>query len=272
MEQALIEYGGKWELEKLSRIKFSNENKLYRAIRKRDQLPVVLKFFSDPNSCLHQANAMIWYDGLGCVKLLDADLEKGVLLVQEAVPGRSLANYFLTKDEYAIQSFLKIIKLLHRKPVKEVTNFEPLITYLQPLFLPSKVDPLARDTMRDVAKQLLLTMTNQVLLHGDLYHGNIVSNSSSEWIAIDPVGLVGEAAFESAAFICYPVQFLVASDVRAPMIARRVDQISQALEVERFRLQGWAAVFAMRKACELYEKFNLLSRKWAYLSTVIMSI
>src|SRR5207253_4768706 len=39
--------------------------------------------------------------------------------------------------------------------------------------------------------ELLSATDNRVLLHGDLHHFNILRSDRSEWLAIDPKGLVG---------------------------------------------------------------------------------
>ena len=40
-----------------------------------------------------------------------------------------------------------------------------------------------------------------LVLHGDLHHYNILSAEREPWLAIDPKGIVGEPEYEAAAFL-----------------------------------------------------------------------
>lgn len=54
------------------------------------------------------------------------------------------------------------------------------------------------------ATELLNSMQSQVVLHGDIHHGNILDFGAHGWLAIDPKGLLGERGFDFANIFCNP--------------------------------------------------------------------
>ena len=86
-----------------------------------------------------------------------------------------------------------------------------------------------------------------VPLHGDLHHDNIIS-SDRGWLAIDPKGLLGDPAYETANVFINPERAdKIASDPKR--IAARADILSQRLGYNRKRILGWAAAHAALSAC-----------------------
>ena len=74
---------------------------------------------------------------------------------------------------------------------------------------------------RKIRDQLLKMAMLDVLLHGDLHHDNILQNGDDEarhsfsdggWLVIDPKGVIGESAYEVAAFIRNPMPELLTHD------------------------------------------------------------
>jgi streptomycin 6-kinase len=90
-----------------------------------------------------------------------------------------------------------------------------------------------------VAAELLAGSTEEVLLHGDFHHGNVLSAERSPWLAIDPKPLVGERAYDLAWLAQDRLETL--SGVPGPPAAarRRLQRLSDAVEVDRDRLRGW---------------------------------
>jgi len=75
----------------------------------------------------------------------------------------------------------------------------------------SFIDDQILQSARSKRDVLLSSMDNPKLLHGDLHLDNILSNKK-QWICIDPKGVLGESAFEVAAFdIFAPSEIATAS-------------------------------------------------------------
>ena len=87
-------------------------------------------------------------------------------------------------------------------------------------------------------RELLEQGNEPVLLHGDLHPWNIVSAEREQWLAIDPKGVVGDAAYELGPFI-YSLQLPPGQP--AQTISRRLDQLAEHLGFDRRRVAN--AVF-----------------------------
>jgi streptomycin 6-kinase len=58
--------------------------------------------------------------------------------------------------------------------------------------------------VQSVANVLLSSPQDEVVLHGDLHHGNILDFGTRGWLAIDPKGLLGERGFDYANIFTNP--------------------------------------------------------------------
>jgi streptomycin 6-kinase len=96
-------------------------------------------------------------------------------------------------------------------------------------------------------EELLLSEETRLLLHGDLHHENILSAARGPWLAIDPKGVVGEAANDTAALLHNPAGTLDAPDPRG-LLQRRLDVLSGELDLDRARLRAWGIAQAVLSA------------------------
>lgn len=92
-----------------------------------------------------------------------------------------------------------------------------------------------------MANVLLSSPHDEVVLHGDLHHGNILDFGTRGWLAIDPKGLVGERGFDYANIFTNPD---LAEPTRPVAIeperfTQRVNIVSEIARIERQRLLMW---------------------------------
>lgn len=92
-----------------------------------------------------------------------------------------------------------------------------------------------------MANVLLSSPHNEVVLHGDLHHGNILDFGTRGWLAIDPKGLLGERGFDYANIFTNPD---LAEPTRPVAIepetfTQRVNIVSEIARIERQRLLMW---------------------------------
>jgi streptomycin 6-kinase len=95
---------------------------------------------------------------------------------------------------------------------------------------------------------LIGSMGEPVLLHGDLHHDNILTAQRQPWLALDPKGVVGEAAYETGALLRNPAGRVLQAPDPAGMMARRIDQLAAELGFEWERIRGWALAQAVLSA------------------------
>ena len=95
--------------------------------------------------------------------------------------------------------------------------------------------------------ELIASQTETLLLHGDLHHENILSAGRRPWLAIDPKGVVGERAYDTAALLHNPVELLDAPRPRK-VLERRIALLSEELGFDRERVRDWGIAQAVLAA------------------------
>jgi len=164
--------------------------------------------------------------------------DNNMIIMQRAVPGSTLKDYFPEHDIDATKILCKNIKELHKASIPESHNFyhlsELFKTLDQKLNIPDEILGKAKH-LRD---KLLSTTTKEVLLHGDLHHDNILKNGES-WLVIDPKGFIGDPAFEPAAYLCNPIPELLQENQPREIIENRINICSAELDIDSRRIADW---------------------------------
>lgn len=88
---------------------------------------------------------------------------------------------------------------------------------------------------------LLNTSSASILLHGDLHHDNLLQNGD-DWIVIDPKGVIGEPAYEVAAFVRNPIPELLTHNNVSNIIDNRITQFAKIFTLSKQRIIAWCFV------------------------------
>ena len=220
-----------------------------------DGTDVILKL-GVPNPELRtEIAALRLYGGHGCGRLLDAEQDLGIMLLERLIPGTPLAD--LADDEAATAVAAEVMRQLWRPvppdhPFPTVARWAKGMQRLRAEF-DGGVGPFSLRLVEKAERlfaELLGSIEQPVLLHGDLHHWNILAADRQPWLAIDPKGLVGEPAYEVGALLRNKLD--VAPDVRR-LTARRIDQLAEALGFDRERLLAWCLAQAVLSAWWSYE-------------------
>lgn len=115
-QQAIDYYSDKWQLTKLKFLSSSLTSYLLEASQISSGSKVALKFGHSKAEIKSEAEALKFYDGVGCVRLLGLDEENGVLL-RSYGHSPSLKSFFPNKDEEALLCAAGVIKKLHSNEV-----------------------------------------------------------------------------------------------------------------------------------------------------------
>ncbi|MBI2856648.1 MAG: phosphotransferase [Chloroflexi bacterium] len=224
-----------------------------------DGKAAVLKASVPSLELLGEIEALRYFNGHGSVKLLDADAEKGVLLLERLQPGTLLSG--IEDDERATSIAAAVMRQLWR-PLETDHPFPTIGEQAQGLkkmrdHFGGGCGPFPRDLVEAAEAlfdQLIGSVSEPVLLHGDLHHGNILLSAEREsWLAIDPKGLLGEPEYEVGAMLRNPMPGLLAQPRPERILARRLDQLSEELDFDRERLVGWGLAQAVLAAWWSYE-------------------
>lgn len=221
-----------------------------------DGTPVVLKLGVPREELDTEIDALRLYDGQGACRLLDADAERGALLLERLLPGDTLLS--LADDAATVVAAEVMAKLWHAPPpghrFPSVADWAAGLAELRPHFGGS-CGPFPEwlvDRAEGLFRELLPSQGPTVVLHGDLHHYNILAATRAPWLAIDPKGVIGEPAYEVGALLRNPLSLPEWPDL-AHTLARRVDQLCEILALDRQRVLGWASAQAVLSAWWMYE-------------------
>ncbi|WP_354640516.1 aminoglycoside phosphotransferase family protein [Kitasatospora camelliae] len=211
--------------------------------REDDLSPAVLKAALPTPATEQEHAALRQWAGRGAALLLNADPAQGVLLLERLhgdIPLRSLAE---------AKAMLEATSLLRRLwvPPDEGHRFVSVRTRVEELSellrerlpaAPAEVRPLAQEAL-ETAAGLLDSEPEQLLLHGDFHHGNVLAADRAPWLAVSPQPLVGERAFDLARLVRDRMDTLAGSPGPQSAVRRRLHQLADAVDVDRDRLRGW---------------------------------
>ena len=200
--------------------------------------PVVLKLSSDIEGLEREILALKAFEGYGAVQIIEH--KKGELLLERAKPGKSLKSYFPSMDKEAIEITCIIMKRLHKAPYSK-KSFPHIRDWLKALDKEWDIPENHLNKARILRDKLLLSSGADVLLHGDLHHGNIL-NGKEGWVVIDPKGVIGEEAFEVGAFIRNPMPRLLQFTGAKNIIKKRIEYFSKILDISESRISDWCFV------------------------------
>lgn len=190
----------------------------------------------DRRGCL----LMMCYQGMGAAQVWEHD-ENG-LLMGRAVGPRSLKQMALDgNDDEASRIICGVTAQLHAVKCTNMNEFIPLNDWFRALRHAADLHGGIFNTCNHVADELLTNPIDEVILHGDIHHDNILDAGERGWVAIDPKGLVGERGFDIANVFCNPDNKTATSPGR---LLRQVKIISEAAGLEPSRLLKWIAAWA----------------------------
>lgn len=169
---------------------------------------LVLKLGVPRPELTREMQALRVYDGRGICRLIEVDEAIGALLLERVQPGDMLSTLG-DPNEAARIGAIAMRQLQQPVPAqhgfRHVREWADGLGRLRVMF-EGGTGPLPEhlvNSAETIFTHLFSTADNDVLLHGDLHHFNILSDSSSPlgWRVIDPKGMVGELGYETGTFI-----------------------------------------------------------------------
>ncbi len=200
------------------------------------------------------------YAGRGACRLLDADAEKGMLLLERLQPGRMLAA--LEDDERATRIAADVIKNLWER-CNDLGHFSDMASRefirLKDWFdgfqrlrkrFNGGTGPLPKglvESAEALSRELLSENKDEALLHGDFHHFNVLE-SARGWLAIDPKGVIGPRGYEVGPFLINPVPGFLNGNNPRVRTERRIAILSEMLGLEKERIRAWGFCHAVLSA------------------------
>ncbi|MDP2994244.1 MAG: aminoglycoside phosphotransferase family protein, partial [Anaerolineales bacterium] len=217
-----------------------------------DGTPAVLKIGVPNRELTSEIKTLRVYAGQGACRLLEADADQGLLLLEHLQPGTMLAT--LKDDDRATEIAAEVMQAIQR-PVPKGDGFLSLrewfdeLKNLRPRF-GGGTGPFPEKTVEIVeglVRELFAEDRTQVLLHGDFHHFNILL-SERGWLVIDPKGVAGPAEYEVGPLLLNPVREMPDETEAIRRTQRRIAILAERLGFDRQRLWAWAICHSLLSA------------------------
>ncbi|MCY9697817.1 aminoglycoside phosphotransferase family protein, partial [Paenibacillus alginolyticus] len=193
------------------------------------------------------------YEGRGAIHVLDADEEWGVALLEGAEPGLPLST--IENDVLATDNFCEVFRRLHLPPptgslypsMKQhfaaIERYRDRFNYMN---VDVPLPPSWVENAEECLEYLIATTSENLLLHGDLHHDNILRQDEEKWAVIDPKGIVGDIHFDT-------IQYLLNYEDRGGdcelVLRDRIAIMADRLGLDPRRIAMWGVARGVLEAC-----------------------
>lgn len=231
-----------WSLENITPVPNMNWNFVALALQKNT--PVVLKISAAPASIELEYQALSHFSGVGAVTIKAYSSQHHALLLEQLIPGISLKQDYPKNITDVIHIYADIVRKLstHKNPAYPFEHVKVWCNVIDEIN-DSRVPLDYIETAKKLRSWIFATITDEYLCHGDLHLENIV-HDRQQWLAIDPKGIIGEMAFEVAAF-----DLVSEDEKRSPRITgilrERIEKLAKSLNLDNNRLTAWIFLKAM---------------------------
>lgn len=154
-----------------------------------------------------EAEALRWWNGDGSIRLVDTDEETGAMLIERCVPGTNLAHDVV--PESADKVAADLLRRLHVQPPPDATILRlTAMTANMAALCEQRYDAAGQPFERELLDEALEVLrddapTPEVLLHGDCHHANILAAQREPWLAIDPLPMIGDPAYDAVQYLLF---------------------------------------------------------------------
>ena len=162
---------------------------------RRGEEPYVLKLTWPANRAVDEARALAIWDGHGAVRMFEADLDHGAMLLERLNARQTLRDLNLTEAVAVAGRLLRRLAVPAPRGFRQLTD---LVNDLAPTLderqesLGHPVPDTWLEAARDLSQQLEDCTDNRLLIHADLHYGNILAGERESWLAIDPKPVAGD--------------------------------------------------------------------------------
>ncbi|WGX94340.1 aminoglycoside phosphotransferase family protein [Nocardioides sp. L-11A] len=201
--------------------------------------PAMLKRANTPEE---RAGAAVlrWWGGDGAAEVFTHEGDT-VLMERATGDGDLMAMALGGRDDEATRILCDTVAHLHRnRPGAPATDLVPLREWFASLAAVREDGPRYARSW-EAAEALLADPRDEVVLHGDVHHDNVLDFGARSWLAIDPKCVTGERGYDYANLLTNPDLPTAAEPAR---FARQLDVIVTASGLPRERLLRWVVAFA----------------------------
>jgi streptomycin 6-kinase len=216
---------------------------------REDGTAVVVKLGVPDGHLRHEAEALRAYDGYGAVRLLASSEDGGALLIERVEPGGMAADLVPADDRAATAALISVGRRLHRPqpPGFALPHLrQESMSFRSHLRRFPGDDPLPRHLVSRAGALFdeLCDSADDMLLHGDLHHDNVLRATREPWLAIDPFGLVGDPGFDCGPMLYNPDPH-DRDEALLTLVPHRIEQLADGYAIPVDRVVAWGFVMAV---------------------------
>lgn len=245
---------------------FQNLTYHYVVAGTRNHQPIVLKLGVPTQGFSTSVEALIHFQTGSSVSVLEHEADNGAVLLERVFPGELL--HLVQQDSEAVVTAARVMKSLWKAPPKKhsFTSITDWLSLFQKLRnqnagttgpFPEHLIEIAEQTFAE----LITSSENQVVLHGDLHHENILSCAKRGFIAIDPAGVIGESGYEIGSFMRNKLPQVTSERSIIEVLNYRVGIFSKELDFSEARLKKWTFCHIILSSVWSYENSEDYSKE-----------
>ncbi len=189
--------------------------------------------------------------------IFHTDKENNAYLMEKLEPGTSL-KYLVKEgnDEKATRIISQVILDLQSSDTVHQTNYQHISEHASSFaFLRDHIDKNIIDRAESIFNDLCVDRSNDIVLHGDLHHDNILQSDTS-WRVIDPHGYIGDPCAEVGPMIFNPLDSFPKNLSMQNIIETRINILTEMLPFDLERIKAWAFCLSLRSAAWDVEGFS----------------
>ncbi len=247
LPELVVSLSSHWDLAQL--IPVSNMSYNYVSLAKQKKIAdVVLKISCHSSAYQQELLALQYFNGKGSVSVIKHNDTYNALLLAQAVPGVPLKVLAKECIDLSIDKYVNVVQSIY-KPLQNHLSFAHVSIWCK------AIDRINSDMFKhkwvlkakNIKQCLLESAENEYVCHGDLHLENIVKDKE-DWLSIDPKGVIGEKAFEAAAFDWLIGVDLTNTKAIKHAIQARTMKVAKLLDISEQRLLAWVFIKAMISA------------------------
>lgn len=186
---------------------------------------VALKVGVPHRELFTEMRALALYDGRHICKCYDYDEDLGALLLQRIQPGVDLTTVVDHNERVRIAAELVSSLPICPQSRDGLPHYRELVVRA---FSRARQEGRVGPTMlelickaEEVYAELQALSLPDMLLHGDLNHWNILRDRDNQWMAIDPKGMLGARAQDTARFMLNELE-MIPADLKETAMDRMI--------------------------------------------------
>ena len=257
----LTELAERWDLEPVEVIPRGTMSAVIRCLDGEGHA-AVMKVCPNRERLAQEAEALERWSTTHVVRVRAADTAIGALLLEEILPGRTLAEFEL----YPSEAIAELLHEIHTSGTPDpaypsagdrVSNLYAALDRHRRLHpeLIDVISPALLERGRRLARRLANDVSANVLLHGDLTPVNVLDGGNGHLIAIDPAPCRGDPTFDAVDLLFWKAESVTT-------IRERAETLATAMDADADRLFEWCIAFACTIASELAERVNGFDRRF----------